>query len=88
MSAGEYDNEALQRVADLVAEQIVSQFKTAMEAIEQIKRQTSNIPAIQNDIDELKNDMKAVKQAIKDTNTDLRELDGRVEQLETSAYHA
>lgn len=88
MSAGEYDDEALRRVADLVAEQIVSQFKTAIEAIDQIKRQTSNIPAIQDDIDELKNDMKAVKQAIKDTNLDLRELDGRVGQLETSAYHA
>lgn len=88
MSKGEYDDEALQRVADLVAEQIVSQFKTALEAIEQIKHQTDSIPAIQNDIDELKNDMKAVKQAIKETNEDLRGLDTRVEQLETSVYHA
>jgi hypothetical protein len=32
--------------------------------------------------------MKAVKQAVKDTNLDLRELESRVSRLETSAYHA
>lgn len=88
MSEGSYDDEALQRVADLVAEQIVSQFKTALESIDQIKLQVAKIPAIQDDLHELKNDMKAVKQAIKDTNADLRELDARVTRLETSAYGA
>ncbi|HVI60755.1 MAG TPA: hypothetical protein VM535_01220 [Candidatus Saccharimonadales bacterium] len=88
MSAGEYDEEALRRVADLVAEQIASQFKTAIESIDQIKLQVAKIPAIQEDLHELKNDMKAVKQAIKDTNSDLRELDNRVAELETSVFHA
>ena len=88
MSEGEYDDEALRRVAELVGEQIISQFKTAFESIDVIKAQVAKIPAIQDDIIELKNDMKAVKQAIKDTNTDLRELDGRVSHLEASAYHA
>jgi archaellum component FlaC len=88
MSEGKYDDEALQRVAALVAEQIASQFKAAVESIEQINLQVAKIPAIQDDLHELKNDMKAVKQAIKDTNTDLRELDNRVTELETAAYHA
>ena len=83
-----YDDEALQRVADLVAEQIINQFKTAMESIDEIKLQVAKIPAIRDDIAELKSDMKAVKHAIKETNQDLRELDARVSELETSAYHA
>lgn len=88
MSEGNFDEAAAQRVAELVAEQIASQFRTALESIDQIKLQVAKIPAIQDDIHELKNDMKAVKQAIKDTNTDLRELEHRVTELETSAYHA
>lgn len=88
MSGGDYDEEALGRVAELVAEQIASQFKTALESIDQIKLQVAKIPAIQDDLHELKNDMKAVKQAIKDTNADLRELDRRVTELETASYHA
>ncbi len=88
MSEGNYDDEAMQRMADLVAEQIVSQFKTAMESIDEIKLQVAKIPAIHDDVAELVSDMRAVKQAIKETNQDLRELDERVTQLETSAYHA
>lgn len=88
MSEGKYDDEALQRVADLVAEQIVSQFKTAMESIDEIKLRVAKIPAIHDDVAELVSDMRAVKQAIKETNQDLRELDERVTQLEASAYHA
>jgi uncharacterized coiled-coil DUF342 family protein len=82
------NDEAVRRVADLVAEQINSQLKTALEAIDEIKLQVSKIPAIQDDIAELKSDMKAVKHAIKETNLDLRELDRRVGQLEATAYHA
>jgi peptidoglycan hydrolase CwlO-like protein len=88
MSEGDYDDKALRRVADLVAEQITSQFKTALESLDEIKLQVAKIPAIQDDIAELKSDMKAVKQAIKETNQDLRELDERVTELETAAYHA
>jgi uncharacterized coiled-coil DUF342 family protein len=88
MSEGNYDDEALRRVADLVAEQIVSQFKIAMESIDEIKLQVAKIPAIHDDVAELVSDMRAVKQAIKETNQDLRELDERVTQLEASAYHA
>ena len=88
MGDKKYDDEALQRMADLVAEQIVSQFKTAIESIDEIKLQVAKIPAIHDDVAELVSDMRAVKQAIKETNQDLRELDERVTQLETSAYHA
>ncbi len=87
MGDKKYDDEALQRMADLVAEQIISQFKTASESIDQIKLQVAKIPAIHDDITELKSDMKAVKQAIKDTNQDLRELEHRVDRLE-AAYSA
>ena len=87
MGDKKYDDEALQRMADLVAEQIISQFKTATESIDQIKLQVARIPAIHDDITELKSDMKAVKQAIKDTNQDLRELEHRVNRLE-AAYSA
>ncbi len=87
MGDKKYDDEALQRMADLVAEQIISQFKTATESIDQIKLQVARIPAIHDDITELKSDMKAVKQAIKDTNQDLRELEHRVDRLE-AAYSA
>lgn len=88
MSEGKYDDEALARLAELVGEQIISQFKTAFESIDEIKAQVAKIPAVHDDVTELKSDMKAVKQAIKETNADLRELDNRVGELETSAYHA
>jgi predicted nucleic acid-binding Zn-ribbon protein len=88
MSEGKYDDEALARLAELVSEQIASQFKTALESIDEIKAQVAKIPAIHDDVAELVSDMRAVKQAIKDTNADLRELDERVSRLETSAYHA
>lgn len=82
------DNEAARRIAGLVAEQIGDQLKTAIEAIDEIKRQVGKIPALHDDIAELKSDMKAVKQAIKETNLDLRDIEQRVNRLETSAYHA
>jgi len=87
MGDKKYDDEALQRMADLVAEQIISQFKTANESIEEIKQQVAKIPAIHDDTTNLKNDMKAVKLAIKETNQDLRELEHRVDRLE-AAYSA
>lgn len=87
MGDKKYDDEALQHVADLVAEQIISQFKTATESIEEIKLQMAKIPAIHDDTTDLKNDMKAVKLAIKETNQDLRELEHRVDRLE-AAYSA
>ena len=82
------DNEAARRIAELVAEQMGEQLKTAIEAINEIKRQVAKIPALHDDIAELKSDMKAVKQAIRETNLDLRDTEQRVSQLETSAYHA
>ncbi len=88
MGDKKYDDEALQRVAELVAEQVSSQLKTALESLDEIKFQVARIPSIYDDLTELKNDMKAVKQAIKETNKDLRELDARVTDLETAAYHA
>lgn len=87
MGDKKYDEEALQRVADLVADRLISQFKTANESIDQIKLQVAKIPAIHDDITDLKNDMRAVKQAIKETNEDLRELEHRVDRLE-AAYSA
>lgn len=87
MGDKKYDEEALQRVAELVAEQIISQVKTANESIDQIKLQMAKIPAIHDDVAELVSDMRAVKRAIKETNEDLRELERRVERLET-AYSA
>jgi chromosome segregation ATPase len=86
--SGREDNDAVRRIADLVAEQLSGQLKMALEALDEIKHQVAKIPAVQDDTSELKSDMRAVKQAIKETNADLRELDGRVNQLETSTYHA
>lgn len=88
MGDGKYDDDDLARLAALVSEQIISQFRTAFESIDEIKLQVSKIPAIQDDVAELKSHMKAVKQAVKDTNADLQELDRRVGELEASAYHA
>jgi peptidoglycan hydrolase CwlO-like protein len=84
MGDKKYDEDALQHMADLVAEQIISQFKTATESIEEIKFQVAKIPAVHDDTTDLKNDMKAVKQAIKETNEDLRELEHRVNRLEAA----
>jgi uncharacterized coiled-coil DUF342 family protein len=88
MSAGKYDDDDLMRIAELVAEQMISQIKTELESIDEIKKRVSGIPEMQDDITELKSDVKAVKHAVKDTNTDLRKLDHRVTQLETSDYNA
>lgn len=43
------------------------------------------IDGIEQDVKELKSDMQIVKQAVKDTNTDLRLLDRRVTKLENAA---
>lgn len=78
----------VRRVAALVAAQINNQLKMAVEALDEIKLQVAKIPAIHDDTAELVSDMRAVKEAIKETNLDMQALEERVSRLETAAYHA
>jgi hypothetical protein len=82
-----YDEDDIQRLGHVIAEDIISKFQTAMKAITEIKAQVRKIPAMQTDIKTLKTDMKVVKLAITHTNKDHQILKKRVTRLENTVYH-
>ena len=75
MSDKIYDGDDIQRLGGVIAEQIIHEFKTGFEAIEEIKRQVGKIPQIQEDVGNPKRSMRVITTAVKDTNKDLRSLD-------------
>jgi hypothetical protein len=81
-----YDDNDLQRFGQIIAEQISSEFKTGFEAIEVMSRQVKRIPVIEQDIAELKSDMKAIRVAVTATNKDQHKLERRISRLESIAH--
>jgi len=71
-----------------MAEDIKNEFRAGFEAIEEIKQQVAKIPTLRDDVAELSDDMKAVKAALRETNSDIHTHEHRLTRLENNAYHA
>jgi hypothetical protein len=80
-----YTEDDVQRLGGVIAEDIISQFKTGFEAIEAIRQQTAKIPKIEVDIQQLQSDMTIVKAAVTDTSRAQHALEQRVVKLEAGA---
>lgn len=70
---------------NVLLEEIIGQIKALAEITLDTRKLVEPIPQIQEDIAELKADMKTVKHAVTDTNKDLRLVERRVTKLEESA---
>jgi DNA anti-recombination protein RmuC len=57
-----------------------------LEVVTSTQVHVAKISAIQDDISELKTDMKTVKAAARDTNTDMSGHEKRLDRLETAVY--
>lgn len=66
---------------DVLLEDIRSQIQAALEIVSDNQRQLADMPK-RDEFNELKADVKIIKQAVKDTNVDLRLLERRVIKLE------
>ncbi|HVX24226.1 MAG TPA: hypothetical protein VG992_02690 [Candidatus Saccharimonadales bacterium] len=82
MPQKKYDDNDIVHLGEVIGEHVVSQFKTGLEAIDEILIQTRKIPKMEADIGELKSDMKIVKGALTATNTDIQNHELRITKLE------
>jgi septal ring factor EnvC (AmiA/AmiB activator) len=73
------------RYLGVLFEKMLDQNKTILEVVGDMQQHITKIPQLQEDIHELKQDMRVVKAAVTDTNRELHELDKRVTQLEATA---
>lgn len=83
MSTAKYTDEDLRRVAGIKDEQFNDQATTILENIDAMLGR--RLKPIEDDIAELKSDMKVVKAAVTDTNHELHQLEQRVSHLEARA---
>ncbi len=67
---------------DVLLEDIRSQMQAVLEISLDTQKNIKPISSIQSDVVELKSDIKTIKQAVIDTNKDLRLLERRVTKLE------
>lgn len=71
------------RHLSMLVEEVISQNKAVLEIVADNQRQLAKLPAMENDVKELKPDVKVIKLAVTDTNHELKLLDRRVAKLET-----
>ncbi len=74
------------RYLTIMIEQMLDQNRAVLEAVTSMQVHVAKIPAIQDDISELKRDMQTVKAAVKATNTDVIGHKKRLNRLETVVY--
>jgi polyhydroxyalkanoate synthesis regulator phasin len=67
-----------------IIEYFDDKFAQFSESFESILMSTNKIPAIEADLKIVKDDVKTIKKAVKDTNTDLKLLERRVAKLENA----
>ncbi len=72
MNDKKYDEDDIQRLGGVIAEDLASQFKAGFEAIDEIKKQVAKIPAIEATVIDLQSDMKVVKAAVTANSKDRR----------------
>ena len=68
----------------LLLEQIRDQNKAVLEAVGDMQHKVAVLPAMQQDIAELKQDMKVVKAAVTDLSRQVNDQESRVSRLETA----
>lgn len=69
----------------VLVETVVDQNQRVLEAVDQMRQDIQALPALKEDVHELKQDMKVVKAAVTATNQDIKRLDQRVTRLEAAA---
>lgn len=69
---------------NVLLEEMRDSIQAIVEAVIDVQKKVEPIPQMQADIAELKTDMRLVKYAVKDTNSDLKLLDRRVTKLENN----
>ncbi|MGH7236927.1 MAG: hypothetical protein ACREGF_00135 [Candidatus Saccharimonadales bacterium] len=79
MSNQKYSDEDLKRVAGIKDELVNDKLDIVLEVVSDIQVRVVNL---EEDVDELKSDMKVVKAAVTDTSREVHELDRRVARLE------
>jgi polyhydroxyalkanoate synthesis regulator phasin len=68
----------------LLLEQIRDQNKAVLEAVGDMQQKVAVLPAMQQDIAELKQEMKVVRAATTDTSRQVHDLERRVSRLEAA----
>ncbi|HEX4774111.1 MAG TPA: hypothetical protein VH234_01170 [Candidatus Saccharimonadales bacterium] len=81
-------NNAAERAVGIYKEDLDDRFDQVLEALDAAKVNLDKIPGIEQDVADLKSDMKIVKLAVTDTNKDLGKLKKRVTKLERVVAHA
>ncbi len=69
----------------ILLEEIRDQNKAVLEAVGAMQQHVATIPALHENLSELKADVKTIKAAVTATNADVSGLDGRVARLEQAA---
>ena len=69
------------RYTNVILEDIRNQMQAVLEIVADVQTQVSDMPK-RDELNELKDDVKTIKQAVIDTNKDLRLLERRVTKLE------
>lgn len=68
----------------VLLEEIKSQNKIVLEAVSDMQRNVAELPAIKQDISELKQDMKIVKAAVTDLSHQVHDHEHRISRLEAA----
>jgi peptidoglycan hydrolase CwlO-like protein len=68
----------------IILEEIRDQNKAVLEAVGDIQKQVSKITTMEENITEIKTDIKVIKAAVTDTNTQVRDHERRLTQLEAA----
>lgn len=68
----------------IILEEIRDQNKAVLEAVGDLQAKVSGLPAMQQDISDLKSDMKVVKAAIVDVSNEQKSFDQRLAKLEAA----
>ncbi len=68
----------------ILLEEIRDQNKAVLEAVDDMQKNVAKIPAIEEDVAELKQDVKIVKAAVTDTSKQQGDHEDRISRLETA----
>ncbi|MDQ3158910.1 MAG: hypothetical protein M3P98_02120 [bacterium] len=70
---------------DVLVEQLVDQNDRILEAVQSMQTNVVKIPKIERDLEEIKQDISAIKYVTKDHSTELRDHENRITVIEAKA---